>query len=284
VSAADPIIAADPSAPVVSGGRRARRGVGLLRSAIPPVLVGIGGLALWELTVTLGRVAPFILPAPSAVAEQLWTNREVVLQTARATGANALIGLVCGALVAVLASLVAGRFRLLGEVSVPMAAALNALPIIALAPILNNMFESTSSLPRRLVVAIVVFFPVFINTVRGLGEVDPIHRELMASYAARGWVFTRLVRLPGALPFVFTGLRQASSLAVIAAVVAEYFGGLQDGLGSRITSAASYTAYARAWAFVAGACVLGLVFYLVTLGLERLAMPWRGRRPDEPRQ
>jgi NitT/TauT family transport system permease protein len=139
------------------------------------------------------------------------------------------------------------------------------------------MFESTSSIPRRLVVSIVVFFPVFLNTLRGLREVNPTHRELMDSYAAGGWTFTRKVRLPGALPYVFTGLRQASSLAVIAAVVSEYFGGLQDGLGSRITSAASNTAYPRAWAFVAGACVLGLIFYLATLLLERLAMPWRRR-------
>jgi NitT/TauT family transport system permease protein len=131
--------------------------------------------------------------------------------------------------------------------------------------------------PRRLVAGIIVFFPVFINTLRGLREVDPTHRELMTSYAAKGWTFTRLVRLPGALPFVFTGLRQASSLAVIAAVVAEYFGGLQNGLGSRITSAASFTAYPRAWAFVVGACLLGLAFYLSTLLLERLAMPWKSR-------
>jgi NitT/TauT family transport system permease protein len=154
---------------------------------------------------------------------------------------------------------------------------LNALPIIALAPILNNMFETTSSVPRRLVAGIIVFFPVFINTLRGLREVNPIHRELMDSYAASSWTFARKVRLPGALPFVFTGLRQASSLAVIAAVVAEYFGGLQNGLGSRITSAASFTAYPRAWAFVVGACVLGLVFYLAALLLERLAMPWKSR-------
>jgi NitT/TauT family transport system permease protein len=139
------------------------------------------------------------------------------------------------------------------------------------------MFETTSSLPRRLVAAIIVFFPVFINTLRGLREVDPTHRELMRSYAASGWTFARKVRLPGALPFVFTGLRQASSLAVIAAVVAEYFGGLQNGLGSRITSAAAFTAYPRAWAFVVGACLLGLVFYLSTLLLERLAMPWKSR-------
>jgi NitT/TauT family transport system permease protein len=172
---------------------------------------------------------------------------------------------------------VASRFRPLSEVSVPFAAVLNALPIIALAPILNNMFESTSSVPRRLVAGIIAFFPVFINTLRGLREVDPIHRELMHSYAASGWTFARKVRLPGALPFVFTGLRQASSLAVIAAVVAEYFGGLQDGLGSRITSAAAFTAYPRAWAFVVGACLLGLVFYLSTLLLERLVMPWKSR-------
>jgi NitT/TauT family transport system permease protein len=154
---------------------------------------------------------------------------------------------------------------------------LNALPIIALAPILNNMFESTSSVPRRLVAGIIVFFPVFINTLRGLREVNPIHRELMHTYAASGWTFAAKVRLPGSLPYVFTGLRQASSLAVIAAVVAEYFGGLQTGLGSRITSAASFTAYPRAWAFVVGACLLGLTFYLSTLLLERLAMPYKTR-------
>jgi NitT/TauT family transport system permease protein len=165
----------------------------------------------------------------------------------------------------------------LAEVAVPVAALANALPIIALAPILNNMFDSTSSLPRRVVAGIIAFFPVFINTLRGLREVDPTHRELMDSYAAGSWTFARLVRLPGALPYVFTGLRQASSLAVIAAVVAEYFGGLQDGLGARITSAAAFTAYPRAWAFVVGACALGLVFYLTTLLLERLAMPWKTR-------
>jgi NitT/TauT family transport system permease protein len=139
------------------------------------------------------------------------------------------------------------------------------------------MFETTSSIPRRIVAGIIVFFPVFINTLRGLREVEPVHRELMHSYAASSWTFAKKVRLPGALPFVFTGLRQASSLAVIAAVVAEYFGGLQNGLGSRITSAAAFTAYPRAWAFVVGACLLGLVFYLTTLLLERLAMPWKSR-------
>jgi NitT/TauT family transport system permease protein len=247
------------------------------RTILPPVLVGVLGILGWELVVQAGRIAPFILPAPSAIWAQLVEQRGNVFDAAVASGANALAGLIGGALVAVLAALATSRLRLLSEISVPFAAVLNALPIIALAPILNNMFDSTSSVPRRLVAGIIVFFPVFINTLRGLREVDPTHRELMDSYAAGGWTFARLVRLPGALPFVFTGLRQASSLAVIAAVVAEYFGGLQDGLGARITSAAAFTAYPRAWAFVVGACALGLVFYLTTLLLERLAMPWKAR-------
>ncbi|MEU8818600.1 ABC transporter permease [Actinoplanes sp. NPDC048796] len=248
-----------------------------VRSVVPPVAVGVLAIVAWELTVSLGRVAPFILPAPSAIWRELVAQRQNVWEAALASGANALIGLAAGAVLGVLAAMVASRFTPLTEVSIPFAAVLNALPIIALAPILNNMFESTSSIPRRLVTAIIVFFPVFVNTLRGLREVDPIHRELMHTYAASGWTFARKVRLPGALPYVFTGLRQASSLAVIAAVVAEYFGGLQTGLGSRITSAAAFTAYPRAWAFVVGACLLGLVFYLTTLLLERLAMPWRTR-------
>jgi NitT/TauT family transport system permease protein len=248
-----------------------------LRAAAPPLLVGVAFLVMWELVVTLGRIAPYVLPAPSAIARELWENRDVVWAAGLASGANALVGLVVGAAVAILAAMLASRVNLLAQVSVPVAALLNALPIIALAPILNNMFESTSSIPRRVVVSIVAFFPVFVNTLRGLREVDPTHRELMDSYAAGTWTFARLVRLPGALPFVFTGLRQASSLAVIAAVVSEYFGGLQDGLGSRITSAAAFTAYPRAWAFVVGACLLGLLFYLATLMAERFAMPWRFR-------
>ena len=127
--------------------------------------------------------------------------------------------------------------------------------------------------------------PHFRIWVRGIGQTNmrafrhrccwegrdlvPAIRDLMRAYAASPAQVTRTVTIPGALPFLFTGLRIASSTAVIAAVVAEYFGGLQDGLGSRITSAAANSAYARAWAFVLGAIVLGLVFYLVTLAAER---------------
>lgn len=245
--------------------------------ALAPIVVGVAGLATWEIIVGAGHVAPFVLPAPSVIAEQLWVSREVILRTGLASGANALVGLILGSAVAVAAALLAARFSLFHRLTTPMMVVLNALPIIAVAPLLNNMYESTSSLPRRLVVALIVFFPVFHNTLRGLRQVNATHLELMASYAASGSQVARMVRLPGAVPYLCTGLRQAAPLSVIAAVVSEYFGGLQDGLGSRITSAAANTAYPRAWAFVVGACVLGLLFYVITLVIERVVTPWRIR-------
>jgi NitT/TauT family transport system permease protein len=251
-------------------GRAARIGI--------PVLAGVLLLLGWELLVVANDIKPYLLPKPSAIWTQIDRNADDILTTARMTGTNALVGLIAGAIAGILAALVASRFRIVDSLMVPLAAAVNAMPIIALAPIFNTMFSTTSAVPRRLVVTLVVFFPLFVNALRGLRQVEPIHRELLDSYAAGGWTFARKVRVPGALPFVFTGLRLAASLAVIAAVVAEYFGGLQNGLGTRITSAASNTAYPRAWAYVAAACALGLVFYLVATALERLATPWRTSR------
>lgn len=248
-----------------------------VRRVLPPVVVGIAFLLTWQAFVVLRDIKPYVLPRPTAIWDQLTANAASIVDSAQASGTNALVGLLVGSVLAIVTAIVAARSRLADELLTPVAAAVNAMPIIALAPVFNTMFSSTSAVPRRLVVSVIVFFPVFVNTVRGLRQVDPVHEELMTSYAATPWQLTRTVRLPGALPFVFTGLRLASSLAVIAAVVSEYFGGLQTGLGSRITSAAANTAYPRAWAYVVAACALGLIFYLAALLIERLAMPWRAR-------
>jgi NitT/TauT family transport system permease protein len=128
---------------------------------------------------------------------------------------------------------------------------------VALGPVFYNLFGSTSDTARRVVVALVAFFPIFVNTLKGLTQVEPVHEELMRSYAASGSKFLRLVRIPNALPFLLTGLRIGASLSVIAAVVVEYFGGLQN---------------------ICGACLLGLTFYVSALILERLAMPWQAKR------
>jgi NitT/TauT family transport system permease protein len=137
------------------------------------------------------------------------------------------------------------------------------------------MYSPLSPLPRREVAAISAFIPIFFNVLRGLRQLTPVHRELMQSYAASGTAVLRTIRIPSAMPHFFTGLRIASSLAVIAAVVSEYFGGLEKGLGTRITSKVGATDYAGAWASVLGAVILGLIFYVAALLLERAVL---GRR------
>ncbi|GEL99730.1 ABC transporter permease [Cellulomonas terrae] len=240
-----------------------------VRRWVAPVVLGVLALLLWQAFVVGAGIKPYLLPSPTAIVEQLVLVLPLVWSAALATGMNVLVGLVVGSVVAVGAAVVAARSRMADTLLSPTAAALSVMPIVALAPALNTMFGTTSTTPRRLVVSVVVFAPVFVNMLRGLRQVQPVHRDLLKAYAATPRQITRTVTIPGALPYLFTGLRIASSTAVIAAIVAEYFGGLQNGLGSRITSAASNSAYARAWAFVLGAILLGLVFYLATLALER---------------
>ena len=132
------------------------------------------------------------------------------------------------------------------------------------------MFGAAAQTGRVLVAAIAAFVPVYVNSLRGLRTVAPLHRDLMRSYAATGWQATRAVTLPGAVPFIFTGIRIASSVAVISALIAEYFGGPLDGLGISITSAVSSSRYSLAWAFVLGSVIIGLLFYCVTYALEAL--------------
>jgi len=143
---------------------------------------------------------------------------------------------------------------------------------VALAPVFYAMFGASVETGRQIVAAIAVSIPIFFNVLRGLRQVQPIHRDLMRAYAASSWQISRTVTLPGALPYFFTGLRIASSLAVISALVAEYFGGPVSGLGKAITSAVSSSNYPLAWAFVLGAILTGLVFYTATYALEAAAL------------
>ncbi|MEJ3655291.1 ABC transporter permease subunit [Actinomycetes bacterium KLBMP 9759] len=244
--------------------------VGMFGAWLPPVVFGVGALALWEVVVRVAGVPAFILPAPSAIGAQIGSQAGVLVSTAGVTGLNALVGLVAGFALGVVLALLAASSRLLSELATPIVAAASAVPIVALAPVFTTMFGSTTEIPRRLVVMLVVIVPVFIATARGLRQVQPVHAELMTALAATPWQHARFVRLPGAIPHIMTGLRLAAPAAVIAAVVAEYFGGLQNGLGSRISSAAANTAYARAWAFVAASIVLGLLFHFAGLLAERL--------------
>jgi NitT/TauT family transport system permease protein len=239
----------------------------------PPLVFGAAFLLLWELAVRVFDFQPYFLPAPSAIWDAFRTNTSLIWEATKVSGLNALLGLVVGTAIGVAMAFLLARWRLVDDLLAPLAVALNAIPIFVLVAVFNNMYPVTSEVPRRLMVTLVVYFIVLVNVARGLREVGAVYLDLMRSYAASDVTILRKVRVPHAVPFLFTALKIAAPASVITAFVSEYFGGLQNGLGSRIVSNIALSNNAEAWAYVLGACLLGLAFFLVAAALERTATP-----------
>jgi len=236
-----------------------------------PVAVGVIILALWFLVVDVLKVAPRALPSPVAIVNDLVLRAGIILEDMQITAGNALAGLVAGSIIAIVLAALAATFRPVDGMLAPLVAAIAVVPIVAITPILNTMFGASSQFGRQYVAAIAVFVPVFVNVLRGLRQTRPVHRDVLRASAASGLQTFRVLTLPTALPYLLTGLRIASSIAVIAALVAEYFGGPADGIGTAIASYAKSGRASLAFAYVAGGIAIGLVFFLVTSLLERLA-------------
>lgn len=238
------------------------------RTVLGPVVLGVVMIGVWQGIVDGFGIDEYIVPSPTDIAGQIGDNAGSIVDGSLRTGANALIGLIVGAVVGILGAIVAGVWRIFDTVVAPIVAALAVMPIVALAPVLYTMYGADKETARQIVAAVAVIVPVYINTLRGLRQVRPVHRDLMRVYAASARQQQLAVTLPTAAPYVFTGLRIASSLAVISSLVAEYFGGPVSGLGKSITSSAASSNYSLAWAYVVGAIVLGLVFYCAALAIE----------------
>jgi NitT/TauT family transport system permease protein len=162
------------------------------------------------------------------------------------------------------------------------AIAVNSIPIIAFAPILNNWFGLDNPLSKAMVAAVLCFFPVMINTTRGLLHVDPAALELLRSFAASDQQTFRAVRVPNALPFIFTALKVATTLATIGAIIGEYFGAPSLSLGQYILRYAAYLNLERAWASIAFASAIGITLYILVVVAERLIMPWHASFREAP--
>ena len=132
---------------------------------LPPLVFGVLFLLLWQVLVRLTGVKSYVLPAPSDIAAALRTSGGLILEAALRSGANALVGLVVGGVLGVLLAALATRIPLVGAAVSPLVAALSAMPIVALAPLLNTMYSPLSTLPRREVVAISAFVPIFVMVV-----------------------------------------------------------------------------------------------------------------------
>lgn len=242
---------------------------------LTPIVVGLLGLTPWVVYVDVLGAAPRMLPSPFAIVEEFIRRWDIIWSAMTITATNALVGLAAGAIIAIVLAGIAASFRSFDGMLAPIVAAVAVIPIVALTPILNTMFGASSQFGRQAVAAIAAFVPVFINVLRGLRQTRPVHRDLLRASAASPGQSFRVLTLPTALPYLMTGLRIASSLAVIAALVAEYFGGPADGVGTAIATYAKSGRATLAWSFVFGGILIGLAFFLVTSLLERLVT----RRP-----
>lgn len=258
------------------GARQARRRA---EDIVPPVVAIVLLLTAWEVTVRAFNLKQFVLPSPVAIGSAWVENFDVLSSAALYTLTEVVGGLLVGAGAGILVGMAAARFAVLRGSLLPFAIAANSVPIIAFAPIFNNWFGVDNQLSKTMIAAVLVFFPVMVNTIRGLVNVDPAAIELLRSYAAPESTVFRSLRLPNAVPFVFTALRVGTTLATIGAIVAEYFASPRGSLGQYIATQSAFLAFDRSWAAIIFAAAIGIGLYLLVVGLERLVSPWASARP-----
>ena len=240
---------------------------------LPALLVFAAGIAAWQ-WIFSPLAGKFLLPKPSAISTALWDNRHVLWTAGWFTFKEAVGGFVIGSGAGIAVALVLARWRRLGGAIMPYAIAANAVPIIAFAPIMNAWFGVLNPHSKMAIAAVLCFFPVLVNSLRGLTSVRPESLELMRSYAASEVDVFRRVRIPSALPFLFTGLKVATVLAMIGAIVGDYFGGSIQALGVQIENSISLFNFPLGWAAIVVASAFGLAFYVAIGIAERLATAW----------
>jgi NitT/TauT family transport system permease protein len=247
-----------------------------------PALFGVAVLVLWEGLVRGLGVPQVILPAPSVIAGTIAGNLPLLWSDfVQTIVKGALSGYAIGCTAAVAVAVAIDRSPFLTRGLLPVGNFVAALPIVGIAPIMVTWFgfgwESKAA-----VVTAMVFFPVLVNMVAGLQAADTMQKDLMRTYAASYWATLVRLRLPAALPFLFNGLKIATTLALIGAIVAEFFGSPTRGMGFRISTAVGSLALPMVWAQIAVAALAGTAFYGIVAALEARVTFWhpsqRGRR------
>ena len=252
-----------------------RRGLRLTWAKVLPVLTLAGFLLGWEALVRVGRYPAFILPSPGRVGSKLievalngtlWTHMGVTL-------VEVLGGLAIGAVTATLIGYVLAKSVTIERALSPYLVASQAIPIVAIAPLLIIWF-GPGLLSKVLISALIVFFPILINTIAGVRGVSPDLRDLMRSLQATRWqMFTKL-EVPAATPVLLAGLKVGATLSVIGAVVGE-FAGADAGLGFMINLADGQYDTARVFVGVLALVALALTLYGIVGWIERRALRWR---------
>lgn len=261
----------------MSESAKAQKALGI----ILPVLLALLIFILWQTQVIhmILRTDVFTLPLPSRIATIIYDNWPAILVNIRATVLVAAVGLIIGSVIGYFVAIIATMAPKWGAGGLPIVSAFNAIPIVAMAPVLANWTKSVSSHPevrsmvaKILVVMIVSIASMSINAYRGLNELKPFAMDLMTSYAAsKKDIFFKL-QFPNSVPYIFTALKVSTPNAVISAIVSEYFAEYIIGVGREIRENIVQAQYSTAWAYIIVACVIGIVFYAILMAVEAVVM------------
>ncbi|MDE4099018.1 ABC transporter permease [Phaeobacter gallaeciensis] len=239
-----------------------------------PLIFGVTVLIVWELLVRGLEVSMVILPAPSLIAARFATSIPILWQDFSQTFIKgALSGYIMGCVAALLMAVAVDRSDFLRRGLLPVGNFVAALPIVGTAPILVMWFGFDWQ-SKAAVVVVMVFFPMLVNTVAGLRETSAMQRDLMQTYAASYWQSFFKLRLPVALPFIFNGLKISTTLALVGAIVAEFFGSPTVGMGFRISTSVGQLALDMVWAEILVAALAGSAFYGVIALVEKTLTFW----------
>ncbi len=243
-------------------------------SLLVPVIFGVTVVVLWECAVRGFNINPVLLPAPTAIAVRFAASTGILWQDfVQTVLKGALSGYIMGCGGAFLTAIVIDRYPFLQKGLLPVGNFVAALPIVGMAPILVMWFGFDWQ-SKAAIVVVMVFFPMLVNAVEGLQATDKMQRDLMRTYAA-GYGKTLLkLRLPAAMPFIFNGLKITTTLALIGAIVAEFFGSPIKGMGFRISTSVGQLALDLVWAEIVVAAIVGSAFYGGVALLEKAVTFW----------
>ena len=239
-----------------------------------PLIFGLTIVIMWELLVRGFDVNPVILPAPSVIIERLFSEGPRLWADFQQTIIKgAMTGYLIGAAAAFATAILADRSDFLTRGILPVGSFMAALPIVGIAPIFVKWLGSDWH-SKAAVVAVMVYFPILVNMVAGLRDTSVMQRDLMRTYGAGYWPTLLKLRLPAAMPFIFNGLKIATTLALIGAIVAEFFGSPTVGMGFRISTSFGQLALDMVWAEIVIAALAGSAFYGAMTLLEKRVTFW----------
>ena len=255
-------------------------------AALPALLLLVAIVAAWEAYVRASGVRPQVLPAPSRVAAEGWAFRDLIWAQTLPTLGETALGFSLAILVGSLTAAAIDFWSVVRRALYPMLVASQTIPVVAVAPLLVLWF-GFGLLPKALVVALVTFFPITVGWVDGFASTERAASNLLRSMGASRWQVFRLVRVPGALPSFFSGLRIAITYAVVGAIFAEYVGA-KRGLGIFMQLQQNSFRTDLVMAAVVVTAAISVALFLATYAIERAAIPWHhavraSRAAREPR-